>query len=113
MIPPTGHEPVDGGAVLLRATSELPEILQSMHGAAQSLHTDPTNGWGDLATGGLQLVCVPGDHLVFLEEPHVRLWSSERASAASQPPRHCAAEALRCRSSSGLPGCDRAPRRCR
>ncbi|MEU7296610.1 hypothetical protein AB0A76_25955 [Streptomyces exfoliatus] len=34
-------EPVDGDLVLLRATSELPEILQPMHGAAQSLHTAP------------------------------------------------------------------------
>ncbi|MFI0981730.1 amino acid adenylation domain-containing protein [Streptomyces sp. NPDC021093] len=64
-------EPADGDLVLLRATSELPEILQPMHGAAQSLHEDPTNGWGDLTTGRLQVVDVPGDHLVLLEEPHV------------------------------------------
>ncbi|MFF2022992.1 amino acid adenylation domain-containing protein [Streptomyces sp. NPDC058171] len=64
-------EPGDGDVVLLRATSELPEVLQPMHGAAQSLHTDPTNGWGDLITGRLQVVDVPGDHLVLLEEPHV------------------------------------------
>lgn len=63
----------DEDLVLLRATSELPEVLQPMHGAAQSLHEDPTNGWGALTTGQLQVVDVPGDHLVLLEEPHVNV----------------------------------------
>ncbi|MFI0192485.1 amino acid adenylation domain-containing protein [Streptomyces sp. NPDC017082] len=63
--------PGDEDVVLLRATSELPEILRPMHGAAQSLHEDPTNGWGALTTGRLQVVDVPGDHLVLLDEPHV------------------------------------------
>ncbi|KOU34160.1 peptide synthetase [Streptomyces sp. WM6378] len=82
-------EPVDGDVVLLRATSELPEILQPMHGAAQSLHTDPTNGWGDLTTGRLQVVDVPGDHLVLLEEPHVNVVAEKVAEAmtAGQPGR--------------------------
>ncbi|MGC9437403.1 amino acid adenylation domain-containing protein [Streptomyces sp. WG5] len=74
-------EPVDGDVVLLRATSDLPEILQPMHGAAQSLHTDPTNGWGDLTTGRLQVVDVPGDHLVLLEEPHVNVVAEKVAQA--------------------------------
>ncbi|MCC3766310.1 non-ribosomal peptide synthetase [Streptomyces sp. UNOC14_S4] len=72
-------EPGDGDVVLLRATSELPEILQPMHGAAQSLHTDPTNGWGDLTTGRLQVLDVPGDHLVLLEEPHVNVVAEKMA----------------------------------
>ncbi|MER6104112.1 amino acid adenylation domain-containing protein [Streptomyces sp. NPDC001832] len=82
-------EPVDGNVVLLRATSELPEILQPMHGAAQSLHTDPTNGWGDLTTGGLQVVDVPGDHLVLLEEPHVNVVAEKVAQVMTtvQPAR--------------------------
>ncbi|WP_307847399.1 non-ribosomal peptide synthetase [Streptomyces sp. F63] len=82
-------EPVDGDVVLLRATSELPEILRPMHGAAQSLHTDPTNGWGDLTTGRLQVVDVPGDHLVLLEEPHVNVVAEKVAQVmtAGQPGR--------------------------
>ena len=64
-------EPGAEDLVLLRATSELPEILRPMHGAARSLHEDPTNGWGDLTTGRLEVLEVPGDHLVLMDEPHV------------------------------------------
>ena len=63
------------------APSELPEILQPMHGAAQSLHADPTNGWGELTTGWLQVVDVPGDHLVLLEEPHVSVVADKLVQA--------------------------------
>ncbi|MGW0853718.1 amino acid adenylation domain-containing protein [Streptomyces sp. NPDC002690] len=82
-------EPAEGDVVLLRATSELPEILQPMHGAAQSLHTDPTNGWGELTTGRLQVVDVPGDHLVLLEEPHVTVVAENlvHVMAVGQPGR--------------------------
>ncbi|WP_316520454.1 non-ribosomal peptide synthetase [Kitasatospora brasiliensis] len=66
-------EPGDEDLVLLRATGGLPEILRPMHSAARSLHEDPTNGWGALTTGRLQVVDVPGDHLVLLEEPHVNV----------------------------------------
>ncbi|MGC9498551.1 amino acid adenylation domain-containing protein [Streptomyces sp. WG7] len=79
-------EPGDEDVVLLRATSELPEILQPMHGAAQSLHADPTNGWGDLTTGRLQVVDVPGDHLVLLEEPHVNVVAEKVAQAVAGRP---------------------------
>ncbi|MEU3781173.1 amino acid adenylation domain-containing protein [Streptomyces sp900129855] len=79
-------EPGDEDVVLLRATSELPEILQPMHGAAQSLHTDPTNGWGDLTTGRLQVVDVPGDHLVLLDEPHVNVVAEKLAQAVAGRP---------------------------
>ncbi|MFD7134315.1 amino acid adenylation domain-containing protein [Streptomyces sp. NPDC059894] len=79
-------EPGDEDVVLLRATSELPEILQPMHGAAQSLHEDPTNGWGDLTTGRLQVVDVPGDHLVLLEEPHVNVVAEKVAQAVAGRP---------------------------
>lgn len=41
-------EPGDEDVVLFRADSELPESLRPMHGAAQSLHEDPANGWGAL-----------------------------------------------------------------
>ncbi|MEU1131778.1 amino acid adenylation domain-containing protein [Streptomyces sp. NPDC005900] len=74
---------------LLRATAELPPILQPMHGAAQSLHEDPTNGWGDLTTGHLQVVDVPGDHLVLLEEPHVNVVAQKiREAMAGRLDRH-------------------------
>ncbi|MFH8407068.1 amino acid adenylation domain-containing protein [Streptomyces sp. NPDC018019] len=76
-------EPGDEDLVLLRATAELPDILQPMHGAAQSLHEDPTNGWGALTTGRLQVVDVPGDHLVLLEEPHVSTVAQRVAEAMS------------------------------
>jgi thioesterase domain-containing protein len=33
---------------------------------------DPTAGWGALATGGVDVQIVPGDHFTLLREPHVR-----------------------------------------
>ncbi len=79
----------DEDLTLLRATAELPPILQPMHGAAQSLHEDPTNGWGDLTTGHLQVVDVPGDHLVLLEEPHVNVVAQKiREAMAGRLDRH-------------------------
>jgi len=64
-------EPVPQDLVLLRATAELPSILQPMHGAARSLHTDTTNGWSAMTTGHIEVVDVDGDHLVLLDEPYV------------------------------------------
>ncbi|MFF8594416.1 amino acid adenylation domain-containing protein [Streptomyces sp. NPDC015220] len=75
--PETGDEDL----VLLRAASELPEVLRPMHGAARSLHEDPTNGWGALTTGRLRVVDVPGDHLVLMEEPHVNVVALRIAEA--------------------------------
>ncbi|MBO1414063.1 non-ribosomal peptide synthetase [Streptomyces sp. FH025] len=77
--PETGDEDL----VLLRATSELPEILRPMHQAARSLHEDPTNGWGALTTGRVRTVDVPGDHLVLLEEPHVNVVAQRVAEAVT------------------------------
>ena len=83
-------EPVRQDLVLLRATSELPAILQPMHGAARSLHTDTTNGWSAMTTGHIEVVDVDGDHLVLLDEPYVTgiagtieriLWSNPSGTA--------------------------------
>jgi len=57
--------------LLLRATAPLPAVLQPMHGAARSLHTDTTNGWSAMTTGRVEVIDVDGDHLVLLDEPHV------------------------------------------
>jgi amino acid adenylation domain-containing protein len=64
--------PVPQDLLLLRATAPLPAILQPMHGAARSLHSDTTNGWSAMTTGRVEVVDVDGDHLVLLEEPYVR-----------------------------------------
>ncbi|MFF5971111.1 amino acid adenylation domain-containing protein [Streptomyces sp. NPDC012769] len=76
--PERAHEDL----VLLRATAPLPEVLQPMHGAAGSLHEDPSNGWRELTTGRVEVVEVPGDHLVLLEEPHVAVVAEHVARAA-------------------------------
>ncbi|MER7701949.1 amino acid adenylation domain-containing protein [Kitasatospora sp. NPDC097605] len=79
-------EPGDEDVVLLRATAELPDILRPMHGAARSLHEDPANGWGSLTTGRLEVVDVPGDHLVLLDEPHVTVVAQRIAEALADRP---------------------------
>ncbi|MFI9201179.1 amino acid adenylation domain-containing protein [Streptomyces sp. NPDC053048] len=72
----------DEDLVLLRATAPLPEVLQPMHGAAGSLHEDPTNGWRQLTDGHIEVIDVPGDHLVLMEEPHVADVAAHVARAA-------------------------------
>ena len=64
-------EPAPQDLLLLRATAQLPAVLQPMHGAARSLHTDSTNGWSAMTTGRIEVVDVDGDHLVLLDEPYV------------------------------------------
>lgn len=76
--PEQAHEDL----VLLRATAPLPKVLEPMHGAASSLHEDPSNGWRELTTGRVEVVEVPGDHLVLLEEPHVAAVAEHVARAA-------------------------------
>ncbi|WBB80295.1 amino acid adenylation domain-containing protein [Micromonospora sp. WMMD882] len=61
----------DQDIVLLRASGALPDVLAPMHRAAGSRHLDATNGWADLTRGRVDVIDVPGDHLVLLEEPHV------------------------------------------
>lgn len=56
---------------LIRATERLPEVLLPMHTAAGSMHDDPLNGWAPHTSGRVEVVNVPGDHLVLMEEPHV------------------------------------------
>ncbi|MDT0543515.1 non-ribosomal peptide synthetase [Streptomyces lonegramiae] len=62
---------VDQDIVLLRADEPLPAILEAMHGAAGSLHYEPTNGWRRMTTGRIQVIGIPGDHLSMIEEPGV------------------------------------------
>lgn len=64
--------PAELDLLLLRATAPLPAVLQPMHGAARSLHTDTTNGWSAMTTGRVEVIDVDGDHLVLLDEPHVQ-----------------------------------------
>ncbi len=64
-------DPVDQDMVLVHASEPLPEVLDSMHTAIESMHRDPSNGWRERTTGDLAVVDVPGDHLTLMEEPHV------------------------------------------
>ncbi|MCS0634587.1 amino acid adenylation domain-containing protein [Streptomyces sp. LP05-1] len=64
-------EVVDQDLVLIHATEPLPEVLDTMHTAIQSMHRDPTNGWRERTSGELTVIDVPGDHLTIMEEPHI------------------------------------------
>ncbi|MEV7671653.1 amino acid adenylation domain-containing protein [Streptomyces sp. NPDC088752] len=64
-------EVVDQDMVLIHASEPLPEVLDSMHTAIESMHADPANGWSERTSGVLDVVDVPGDHLTIMEEPHV------------------------------------------
>ncbi|MFJ4823538.1 amino acid adenylation domain-containing protein [Streptomyces bacillaris] len=64
-------DPVEQDMVLIRATEPLPEVLDSMHTAIDSMHKDPSNGWRERTSGKLDVVLVPGDHLTIMEEPHI------------------------------------------
>ncbi|MET9950594.1 amino acid adenylation domain-containing protein [Streptomyces sp. NPDC006339] len=64
-------EVVEQDMVLIHASEPLPEVLNSMHTAIESMHKDPTNGWRERTSGVLDVVDVPGDHLTIMEEPHV------------------------------------------
>ncbi|MFJ8159311.1 amino acid adenylation domain-containing protein [Streptomyces sp. NPDC096136] len=64
-------EVVDQDMVLIHASEPLPEVLNSMHTAIESMHADPSNGWRERTSGRLDVVDVPGDHLTIMEEPHV------------------------------------------
>ncbi|WP_431914100.1 amino acid adenylation domain-containing protein [Micromonospora carbonacea] len=64
-------EVVDQDITLLRAADPLPAVLKPMHDLAGTLHLDPRNGWGELTTGRVDVIDVPGDHLVLMDEPYV------------------------------------------
>jgi hypothetical protein len=36
-------------------------------------YNDPQMGWGELATGGVEIHEIPGDHETMISEPHVRI----------------------------------------
>ncbi|MGW8648317.1 amino acid adenylation domain-containing protein, partial [Nocardia salmonicida] len=61
----------DGDITLLRAAEPLPQVLRPAHDRAGTLHRDPTNGWDAYATGHLEVIEVPGDHLTLIQSPHV------------------------------------------
>jgi thioesterase domain-containing protein len=54
--------PYAGPVTLFRATNQPPDI-----------YNDPTNGWGELVLGGLEILDVPGHHGAIVREPRVRL----------------------------------------
>ncbi|MFD1830372.1 amino acid adenylation domain-containing protein [Streptomyces desertarenae] len=64
-------EVVDQDMVLVHASEPLPEVLESMHTAIESMHRDPANGWRERTSGELTVIDVPGDHLTIMEEPHI------------------------------------------
>jgi thioesterase domain-containing protein len=45
---------------------------------------DPTNGWGALATGGVEVHTMPGDHFTLLREPHVRALAEGLGASINQ-----------------------------
>ncbi len=57
---------------LLRADGPLPLALKPMHDAAGTHYGDPKNGWQHWTSGRLDVIDVPGDHLVLMKEPYVR-----------------------------------------
>ncbi|WP_455569556.1 amino acid adenylation domain-containing protein [Streptomyces spororaveus] len=63
-------EPIN--LTLVKATAPLPDVLKPMHGAARTLHAAPANGWATLTGGRVDVVEVPGDHLLLLDEPYVQ-----------------------------------------
>jgi thioesterase domain-containing protein len=63
--------PADFDLTLLRATESLPRVLWPMHGM-HTAHQDPENGWGAFTSGRVEVISVPGDHLVMLDEPNVQ-----------------------------------------
>jgi len=64
-------EVVDQDITLLRAGDPLPTLLVPMHDIAGTLHRDPRNGWGELTTGRIDVLDVPGNHLALMEPPYV------------------------------------------
>jgi thioesterase domain-containing protein len=62
---------VEQDTLLIRAAEPLPDVLNTMHTAIDSMHADPANGWREMTSGALEIVTVPGDHLTIMEEPYV------------------------------------------
>ncbi len=61
----------DLDVTLLKAIDPLPEVLRSAHDIVGSDYGGPTNGWGALVGGRLDVIDVPGDHLTMMSHPHV------------------------------------------
>src|SRR5262249_1972440 len=56
-----------------------PSLLTLFRARMQPLFSAhaPDNGWGHLATGGLDIRVIPGNHLGMLQEPHVRVLAEQ------------------------------------
>ncbi|MBF6327248.1 amino acid adenylation domain-containing protein [Nocardia transvalensis] len=63
--------PADVDLTLIHAAEPLPEVLETMHRVGGTKFDDPANGWGELITGRLKIIDVPGNHLTIVEEPRV------------------------------------------
>lgn len=48
------------------------------------IHSDPLGGWGRIATGGIDVYDVPGDHMKVLEEPHVQVMAKNLTRAINR-----------------------------
>jgi thioesterase domain-containing protein len=45
---------------------------------------DPEMGWGELATGGVEIKMIPGAHYNLLEKPHVEALAAQLKSSLAQ-----------------------------
>ncbi|MFI9660479.1 D-alanine--D-alanyl carrier protein ligase [Pseudomonas aeruginosa] len=70
----------DQDMTLLRADGPLPLALKPMHDAAGTHYGDPKNGWQHWTSGRLDVIDVPGDHLVLMKEPYVETVAAEIAA---------------------------------
>ena len=71
---------LDPDMTLLRADGPLPLALKPMHDAAGTHYGDPKNGWQHWTSGRLDVIDVPGDHLVLMKEPYVETVAAEIAA---------------------------------
>jgi amino acid adenylation domain-containing protein len=79
-------EVTDIDATLLRANGPLPASLKPMHEIAGTLYEDPCNGWQHWTTGKLNVIEVPGDHLILMKEPYVQAVASAITNLINQTP---------------------------
>ena len=71
---------------LLRADGPLPLALKPMHDAAGTHYGDPKNGWQHWTSGRLDVIDVPGDHLVLMKEPYVETVAARSPRCSNPPP---------------------------
>ncbi|ATL66307.1 hypothetical protein CRH09_08915 [Nocardia terpenica] len=64
-------EPTDIDVHVLRASGALPRSLKPIYDTLGDIHGDPANGWRHWTTGLVNVVNVPGNHHLLMDEPHV------------------------------------------